>query len=105
MKQMKEILKQNPHMRKDYGLMFAIKYFKPISSATAMRVNPYLVDMLLSHKLIGFFYSCRMLNSKTNRCMAYDKRPPICRAYPANQGKTETWWYNPECGFREVVNA
>jgi Fe-S-cluster containining protein len=105
MKQMKTILKQNPQMRNNYGLTFAIKYFKPISAATALRANPHLKDMLLAHELIGYFYSCRMLNSKTNQCMAYDKRPPVCKLYPANQGKAETWWYTPECGYREVVNA
>lgn len=34
----------------------------------------------------GYYYTCRHYNRKTGDCMAYDRRPKMCREYPYGRG-------------------
>lgn len=80
---------------------FAAKHFRKITTQKALRINSHLVNMLYQHEMRGFFYECKLFNKKTRLCMAHDARPDLCKNYPR---ESETFWYNPECGFKEVKN-
>ncbi len=90
-------IKQRARQYPGSDASFAAKYFKRISVAKAIRINPQIIKMLPIHNYEGYFYECKLLNKKTGLCMEYQRRPDVCRNYPVDG---ETWWYTPNCALK-----
>jgi Fe-S-cluster containining protein len=85
---------------------------KPLNPRIAYERAPWLkarrgqLRIGAAGSVLRFFYECSNYDRETKRCMAYDDRPPACRAFPT---KVTGRWPDgrvslpPACSYRADV--
>jgi hypothetical protein len=80
---------------------FILAHMHPIGPALALQINP----MLAMKDIHANFYLCDRYEAVSQRCLAYDERPPVCSGFPKyNRPLTDAQYASglsphPRCSF------
>ena len=87
------------------GDEFILRHWRRISKQEAFNKRPILRE---SHYPGRCYYMCDRFDATTRRCLAHEKRPPICRAFPSNlrvERRPLRLRSFPDCGYNGTIES